>query len=718
VSLRDSVGVFALLLLILVAYSILSSPQKALPVDEPKENFSFDMSVLEYGVLDSDNAMHSRAFITAQVSSGGVDNATVTMLLLGSKTTQKVYRVIDYHSSKEKMSIADSVEKKLLEYGIEVETIYLQEAKEIDNAVIILPSDAMPDKILSEGFVSILDGNAVVFFGKPLDIVMDHSGSQSAIGSQLYDELNLTYNEREGLISSIGGAHIHKAGNAQVAEYENGWLVVYEDLVSEEYSDEIAALVLEESWQSEVEKTVLSQSLAGGTEAISLYSEPFEKGDYYFRILSESEAGGNFSRQLLDLGLLRAVDDKLMIADVSGSSAPLLYSFELYDELSYPMMFDLSLRFYRDGEIVDTVPAESISMKTISRESGSVEAELGSGDYVVRLIDQDGKVHASAYTHVSEVDIELIRIAGADHVFLITVDGEPAKSVPVILTANGNAIFEMHTDKKGEIRKTFSLAEGTHTFSVEVGGESGMTYYRKGGAGLSGILYLVMLVGGAFVVVAIALRSKGGRKWKIKTHLRPAANSKTLKISYETFIEIFKRTQEDRAIGLPISVSDLRIGMHKHTVFKGSPVFLTDSNLYHILDLLVKKGRFLSYRGFFLPTEMTGKKPIEYWVLKRRLSDYFIERGEELPQVKSADFKVRGKMLHIWKDLDPTTLASLCTKADNIIIFPDEKKKREFIRSASSPDPSWVKVLLEIQYGRIYCQTLDEFLERGLYGKG
>ncbi|MFH1393827.1 MAG: hypothetical protein ABII71_05665 [Candidatus Micrarchaeota archaeon] len=717
-SLKGSIAAFALLLAILVGYSMLLAPHEKPAEPAVSENFSFDMSILEYGLLDSGSGEGSRAFVTAQIESYGTENATIEMLLLEKKPLEKVYVVVDYYSSAEKRAITDGIERRLLEYGIEAESIYLYEAEGIEDGVIIIPSDAMPDRIPSESFGSILNGNAVIFFGKPLDVAMDHSGSQSVIGSRLYGELNLTYDERNGISSSFGGPNIHRAGSAQVAEYGDGYLVLYGDLVSPGYSDEVASLILGQSWQSGREWTSVTPGLEGGIEALGLFTDRVEPGDYYLRILVDASSGMDSALGLFDIGQLRDRDDTLRLPDVSGSGSPIEYSFELRDELDYPTMFELSLRFFKDGGIVDTVFAEPITMKTISRESGSVEANLSAGDYVVRLIDQDGRIHASAYTHIQEVDIELVRIAGADHVFLIKVDGKPAESVPVTLTANGNAVFEMHTNKNGEIRKALSLAEGTHTFKAEVGGESGITYYRKGGAGASGMLYLVMLLGGAFLVAAMAVKSRGGRKWGIRTHLRPAAASRTLKIPHGTFIEIFRRTQEDRAAGLPISVSDLRIGMHKHSVFRGSPVFLTDSNIYHVLDSLVRKGRFLSYGGYFLPSEMAGGKPIEYWVIRRKLSDYFIERGEELPVVKGADFQVRGKMLHIWQELDPELLASLARKADNIIIFPDSRRKGEFMKKASCPDPSWMKVLLEIQYGRIYCQTLDEFLERGLYGKG
>ena len=172
-----------------------------------------------------------------------------------------------------------------------------------------------------------------------------------------------------------------------------------------------------------------------------------------------------------------------------------------------------------------------------------------------------------------------------------------------------------------------------------------------------------------------------------------------------------------RAKNLPLSVSDLRMGLRKHATYKGAPLFITDSNLYMLLDNLVKKGRFLSYSGYFLPKESAGGKAIEYWVIKRKISDYFVEKGEELESSKDADFIVRGKLVHVWHDLNPKKLVALCKKSDNIILFPDDNAMKGFVQSLNNHDPSLMKLSLELQYGRLYCETLDKFLERGFHGK-
>jgi hypothetical protein len=132
---------------------------------------------------------------------------------------------------------------------------------------------------------------------------------------------------------------------------------------------------------------------------------------------------------------------------------------------------------------------------------------------------------------------------------------------------------------------------------------------------------------------------------------------------------------------------------------------------------LVSKGKFLSYSGYYLPKEMANGIPIGYWYLKRRLIDHFIESGEDYSFSKEADFKVRGKLIHIWHDIDPKKILLLCKKADSIIIFPDELGKEEFRSKAGKYDPAWMKVHLELQYGGVYCQTIDEFIGRGSNGK-
>jgi hypothetical protein len=228
------------------------------------------------------------------------------------------------------------------------------------------------------------------------------------------------------------------------------------------------------------------------------------------------------------------------------------------------------------------------------------------------------------------------------------------------------------------------------------------------------MLYCVLLLGGAFLVAVVVLNARVKRKFVIHTYHRPASTSKILRIPYGTFLELFGMTQKHRAPDMPLSVSDLRIGMRMHAAYRGTPLFLTDSNIYNVLDSLVRKGKLFSYGGYFLPVEMAGDKPIEYWVVKRKLSDHLLERGDELKETKKGGYAVRGKTFHFWPDIYPNLVHRT---RESVIIFPDEELKKEFFRLAHRYDPLWMELSLELQYGSIRFLTIDEFIAHGLHGQ-
>ncbi|MDD5172117.1 MAG: hypothetical protein PHF60_03720 [Candidatus ainarchaeum sp.] len=701
----------ALLLAIIIGYTLLTMPHEAVVVQE-KKPFRFEMSVEDYGLLDNEEDV--RGYVTTHVISESAENASVDMLLLGKETKSEIYEIIDYRYGDDKQKTLDAMEASLAPYGLSSDGIYLEDALTKRNSVIIIASDAMPDRLASGDLLELMQTNVVIYLGKPLDVSMDESGAQNDIGDVVYNRLNVT--RKGGVISAKPkGPQVETAGDATVLGYGNGWLVLYDTEAGPELGEEIADIILREGWQSE--RTEDTFRLPDNTSSITLFSSSADPAPYYIRLLYNATSENESKVGRLEIGEVKKEDGLLLMDETRGSDGKLDYTFELHSNDTYPVTYDFKLLFMKDGGLVDTVPAKTVTMKTFSRESGAVEPNISSGSYIVRLADQEGNVWAAAYTHVPKVKVKLDSIIDTTHTFLITVDDQPAESMPIVLSVNNKENFTIKTDEDGMAKASFVLAPGTHTFTAYVNGESGSTRYAKKEDNANTLLYGGLALGSVLLLAIMAFGSRGKRKWAIKTYHRPSMPSKVLEVPYETFLDLFGRSQEDRANGLPLSISDLRIGLRKHATYNGAPLFVTDSNLYTLLDAMVKKGKFLSYGGYFLPAEMARGKPIEYWVLRRRLNDHFVEKGEEPETAKGADFVVGGRMVHIWHEPDAKKLMSLCRKNDNVIIFPNEKEKQRFIEMLHRYDPAWMKLSLELQYGRLYCQTINEFLERGLHAK-
>jgi len=706
---KVSLAAFFILLFIIAAISMLQTGNEAAGQAAnalPAHNRSFSISFQGAGFADDDLGQTIRAYIGIESVSQGNPNTTVELISLPKAPRSGVYYISDYSISDGKRAILATITDNLGRYGIPLVPATLDDAMKTQGSVIILPSEAIPDALASGRLTRLIDSNTVIFFGKPLTIAVDASGSQVQVGDRIFSALNVTQDADGGMAPRANGPGRSDAGNSTVLEYPSGWFVVYPDGEDPALGNEIADLIEKEGWQSQSVETDFT--LGNKTSSI-LFTKPLPKGEYYLRLIFESKAANFSNSGLRDFGLFQKTIGTLRMSDTASPTGRLDYAYELWGNLTYPETYDLTLQFTRNGSVADRKDIQSITMKTYATESGSVSANLTAGDYLVRLMDQDNNVRAAAYTHVPAVRVKLIRIEDTVHVFQVTVDGKPAAGQDISLVADGQKTYELQTDGSGLARIAFSLESGRHSFTVDLKGWKATTYYIKTDGQADLMLYAVLIPGVLFLGIAAYFGTRTRKKFGIRVHPRPPVASKTLRIPYQAFRELFRMTQDDRAPGLPLLVSDLRIGIRKHSTFRGAPLFVTDSNIYRILDRLTKKGAMLSYRGFFMPIEMASGLPIEYWAMKRRIMDCLMENGE-----KSDGELIGGKRLHLWPKLDPALIAG---KPDNILIFPDEERKADYLSSSQKHNPLLTQLSLEIQYGQIRCMTIDEWIGRWSNGK-
>ncbi len=665
-------------------------------------NKSFSISFRGSGLVDNDLGKTVRAYVGFDSVSQGNLNTTLELISLSKPPRSGVYYISDYQISAGKHAILSTVTDNLGKYGVPVSPITLDNAMKKENSIIILPTDAIPDTIANDKLPQLIDSNVVIFFGKPLNLAIDASCSQIQMGDKIFSTLQVTQDHDGDMTPRADGPKRLDVCNSTVLEYSSGWFVVYPDSDNSSLGTEIADIIKTEGWQSQRMETDFT--LTNKTSSL-LFSKPIQSGDYYLRVLFDSKAANFSNSGLRDLGFFRKTNGTLRMSDLASSSGRFDYTYELSDNLTYPTTYNLNLQFIKDNSITDRKDIQVITMKTYATESGSVSPNLTAGDYLVKLVDQNNEVQAAAYTHVPSVRVRLIRIEDTVHVFNLTMDGKPVVGQMIDLIADGQKTYELQTDGSGLARVAFSLETGRHSFMVDFKGWKDTTYYIKTEEQANLMLYGVFIFGALFLGFVVYFGTRTQKKFGIRVHHRSPVASKTLRVSYSTFNDLFKMTQADRAPGLPLLVSDLRIGIRKHSTFKGAPLFVTDSNIYKILDQLTKKGAMLSYRGFFMPLEAAGGLPAEYWAMKRRIMDCLMENGEKT----NGELVVRGKRLHLWPKLNPTLIAG---KPDNILIFPDEERKAKYLSSSQKHNPLLTQLSLEIQYGQIKCMTIDEWIGR------
>ena len=105
-----------------------------------------------------------------------------------------------------------------------------------------------------------------------------------------------------------------------------------------------------------------------------------------------------------------------------------------------------------------------------------------------------------------------------------------------------------------------------------------------------------------------------------------------------------------------------------------------------------------------MPIEVTNNKPIEYYMIKRKIHDMAIIAGRE---DESAD--KNGKPIFVW----PVYKFDELVRSGGIIIFPDNNHKTEFMESGGLTNEQRARLFLELTYGKLMIYTLDEYLSEG-----
>ncbi len=683
------------LAIVLLAAFALSGRPKQVPEPPPAQD-GFSLSLRGTGLVDSDSGKAMRAYADLDTMTEGSPNTTIELIALTSAPHTEVLYVSDYPMSDPKESMLEDISKAVRNVGMKIEPIDLSSAMKQNDSVILIPSDALPDA-LAEGDISRLAGsNTVIFYGKPLTIAEDGSGSEIQVGDGALSLLNLS--DHDGAIfAGPGGPETRTIGNASVYGYPSGRLILYPESAG---ADEIAGMIMEESWHSR------STAIAY-TNGTRIFSDQLPRGRYFVRLIYWSDGNGLSSTGMEDSvpscfssvcgGGVLGINDSIL------ASGGFDYSYELWGSLEYPETYEFGLRFAGEN-FSSEVPVAPAVMKTYANENGRAAADLPPGSYLVELVDQYGGIHAAAYTHVPGMRIRLARIEEFVNVFNITIDGAPLSGKRITIVADGLRNYTVTTDGNGLARLTLSLGPGMHSFAAEGGGLSATTYYTQpeDGAGLA--LYFFFALFACFLALALCLRGRARRRIVIRSlPLRPMP-SRMIGIPYDAFRALFRKIQEDRAPGLPLSVKDIRIGIMKHAVYKGRPLSLTDSNVYRVIDSLARRGAVLFHKGYAMPADAAGGLPMEHWVMRRRMSDALMERGERAVE-KGGALLHSGKRLHVWPDIrgDP---------AGGTLIFPDKAGKYAYIESLRGYGAREARLRLELAFGKMQCVTIDEWLER------
>jgi hypothetical protein len=715
-NLKGPIAAGVLLFVIVIIVSWMTMPQQEGKVPETAQVLEFKINVENVGIADFDmgSKLHQKAYVNANFIENGSTHGKIRMFWFPKKPMKEVYLVSNYHRDQHQDLMVRSIKKRLENQGIDASHTTLEEAMVMEGKVIIIASDALP-KVLADGMVlNLSKKNFVIYSGLPFSVSMDHLGSQFEMGTKIYDLLGIEGNPGNMKIRKTG----IKASNLDdytVVRYEGGGLALF-PLPYEKYeetADTVASLVLSQAWQEPLsDKTMLYNKSAGspvpsGRNTLFSNNAPYTNQSY-LRLQYLISSKNKSLRGITDAGPIPYSGQHLAIPPKINSRGSMPYRLEMVQDNDHPVEYEMKLRFMQNGIANKTLEIKNVRIKTISIQEGTLRPELGPGNYVVEAYDQKGQVHARAFTRVPDLDFWLFKIVDNKYYFRVMVDGKPATGKTGMIKINDGVQRKIHIDDEGIAKATYQLENGRYFFELAVDGESSQFVYDHQISSKMDVFYIVIFVGIVFIGIVAVLKRKPAVKWTIRTHPRAEPSSRPLQMGSSTFSKIFRMISEKRG-SLALRTTDLRLGFKKYVTKDGKPVFLTESNIYAVLENELRKGRFEEFSGYFVPVDSMEGMPASYWAERRKMADFFTENGIEFSEQKGSDFifgNGRKKHIAVYPNLN---LKKILGKGHEwIILFPSLLQAEEFSKTKKY-DPEWMKLALRISHGRIQLMSGEGF---------
>ena len=528
----------------------------------------------------------------------------------------------------------------LMKSGFSSRVATLQDALSSENTLIISPAGAIPLPLLQNA---------------------------SALG---------VLNARVLVLEALPGKTIDENGNLAP---QNASLPGNFELVRLSPSDDESAV-------AEAVKHALFLAGAGSVRASSLpgnitIAVPLNESAVYCRAVCEAGIG---RYRFSDTGLLFAPPGGLIGPSRLAAGQMGIYEFSLPDggEVGRNLRF-FAVAYLPEGESSrQEIAGGEIKQGWASRFSLNFSR---GGKYVVRVMDQFGRVHASAFVQVPALTVTPISADGSRYEFLALLDGIPAEgAISARLDSGAPKNYSVH---EGNLVIWSAPPPGNHTFGFEFSGSRADYPFMPSQSGAGALIdtYLRFGVPAAIFVLAVFLLLRAGRRAKYSITFPEVALSEpgVADVSASDIVSAYVRA--DRKFGgflLPCYPQEIAAGLLREKNGQGA-LPINAHSVLRILRKLSAQGIFAEREGAFIPTaKMGGFCPRELLML-RTMHECMLERGLRFSRKPIITVKKGELELALFRGRE--SLLSGIGKACHAVIFESKEELEKFNEELSAP---------------------------------
>ena len=634
-------------------------------------------------------------------------------------------------------------------------------------AIVIVPSGVVPKELL--GFDSQLTlqkladrGVVIVYIGQPFTkmyngtlVVTTPQSTVSTLPVRFDESTPVSSSEGFHLfqplyrVSGAGGFSSELVyGSVSVSKRGNGAFVFLPQTLDGGWrgdfasaADDVARIVFETPWaEANADPAYYNfTNLPSYNGTRYFFSQPFKSPNATAKVdfIGYANSTNISVRETLYLQLEKPDENNLYI-NLAGRVVPTNITNQpvrMNAELNEPVAAQPSMSLVItdvNGTEVQSFPQGNVDVQ--SDKSFDVQVFVDRGEYIVKLIDDQGKTYAQTYMKVVSPEIIYLGFESqrkSAYNFDIRMDGNPFTLTQVNVKVDGGQYGAYtFTDSQrlrvdvGSFTGGENLPQGNHTFTFTSGGLTvnvPVAHLRPRTIFDEPFFWITVILTGGVVGIGLFFARQESVLFALDIPDFPPVAKTKIPLTPDTILGIFPKVNETyRWKDTPLTVAEVKNGF-KDIFYKGKPVYITDYNVEYLLAELEKRGKVKESLGYYGMTEWEKEHSLEYLALMRRVRDICVNNAipfTSTGESKEADsiITVVGQQITVHFYEKGTNVRALLSKVlpaigkgISIILFKNEFEKEKFQQLMnSSPSVGPLIVKMEADSSSLLFLTTDE----------
>ena len=307
------------------------------------------------------------------------------------------------------------------------------------------------------------------------------------------------------------------------------------------------------------------------------------------------------------------------------------------------------------------------------------------GRYVVRVIDQFARVHASAFVSVPALSVVPISAEGSRYEFLALLDDVKAEGAISAQLDNGAPKnYSLH---EGRLVIWSAPSQGNHTFGFEFSGARAVYPFISEQSGMGALIetYLRFGVPAAIFVLAVFLLFRAGRRAKYSITFPEVAISDPAVVGISASEIVSAYFCADKKFGgfsLPCYPSEIAAELCREEGGRCA-LPINAHSVLRILRKLSSTGVFAEHEGAFIPRAKMGGFSARELLMLRIIHECMLERGLRFSRKSVITVKKGELELALFRGRESLLLG--IGQACRAIIFESNEELEKFIDELAAP---------------------------------